>query len=446
VYVTVDEFSGRRPAVRGSARFHFASRDFDNPLTPFHYLTLTSGSRGKPTRVRRSLPAVGDIAFDFALALDAHGVKNPRNVFWRGAAPNWPIVHLKLGYPIDVWFTPTYPFPPLARVGTHYLRLLARLAGHHLPAPRHCDLQDAETVARWLVDHPGNGRPVLVNSTVSMAVRIAAAANSMGRRLDGLIFHARSEPLSEARRRQIEQVGGRVIGDYASMELSALGYSCATSVHPDDLHFFSERHALVERQRPAFEGGPTIDALLFTTLTRTASKIALNVESGDSAQIDVRECGCALGSLGLRTHLSDIRSFEKLSTEGTSFARSNLVQILEEILPARFGGVVGSYQLAEEESADGSRRLMLRVHPSLSGIDEDVVRSVLLAEMARGSIVDEHQAELIRRAESVVVARTPPLETATGKVLPFQVLKPAGERDRVPARSSTGPDHRHRSP
>src|SRR5262249_27066345 len=151
--------------------------------------------------------------------LDAHGVKHPRNVFWRGAAPNWPLVHLKLHNPIDAWFTPA-PFPPLASVGTRYLRGLAALAGQRLPAPRSCDVQDPEPVARAVIHALEQGQPVLVNSTVSMAVRIADAAASIGRTLDGVTFHARSEPLSEARRRTIEQGGGRIIGDYASMELS----------------------------------------------------------------------------------------------------------------------------------------------------------------------------------------------------------------------------------
>jgi len=40
---------------------------------------------------------------------------------------------------------------------------------------------------------------------------------------------------------------------------------------------------VVERERPVFEGGPLVDALLFTTLGTDAPKIALNVELGDSA-------------------------------------------------------------------------------------------------------------------------------------------------------------------
>ena len=46
VYVTFDEFKGRRAVVRGSARFTFTDRDFDSPLCQLpHYVDLTGGSR-----------------------------------------------------------------------------------------------------------------------------------------------------------------------------------------------------------------------------------------------------------------------------------------------------------------------------------------------------------------------------------------------------------------
>ena len=39
-----------------------------------------------------------------------------------------------------------------------------------------------------------------------------------------------------------------------------------------------------------------------------------------AAQIEQRPCGCLLGALGLTTHLSEIRSFEKLTGAGMTFA------------------------------------------------------------------------------------------------------------------------------
>jgi hypothetical protein len=162
-------------------------------------------------------------------------------------------------------------------------------------------------------------------------------------------------------------------------------------------------------------------------LSPHSPKIGFNTELGDSACVEVRECGCRLGELGLRTHLSEIRSFEKLSSEGTTFARSNVIQILEEILPARFGGSALDYQLVEEEGPGASTLLALRVAPSVGQVDEQTIRDALLAELGRGSMADAYQARLIERAQAIVVKRLPPLATAGGKVLPFQLRRPSND-------------------
>jgi hypothetical protein len=127
----------------------------------------------------------------------------------------------------------------------------------------------------------------------------------------------------------------------------------------------------------------------------------------------------------LRTHLSQIRSFEKLSPEGTTFARSNVLQILEEVLPSRFGGTALDYQLVEEEASDSATLLVLRISPRVGPVDEDVVRATLLKELSYGSFIDRYQASLIQHADSIVVQRREPLATRAGKVLPFQLRRHA---------------------
>jgi hypothetical protein len=163
--------------------------------------------------------------------------------------------------------------------------------------------------------------------------------------------------------------------------------------------------------------------MLVTTLGETAPKICFNTETGDYGQIDEHECGCLLGQLGLTMHVSEVRSYEKLSSEGVTFVRSNLLTILEEILPSRFGGAGIDYQLVEEEAPDSSTRLVLRVSPSVGKVDEDELKRVLLAELGSGGIVDRHHAELLRRAGSVEISRQLPFATGVGKVLPFQMVR-----------------------
>jgi hypothetical protein len=213
-----------------------------------------------------------------------------------------------------------------------------------------------------------------------------------------------------------------VITDYGSIELPHMAFGCASGAEADDAHLSRNLYAAIERQRRVIEDGPLVDALLLTTLQPYAPKVAINAELGDTAEIAERDCGCLLGSLGMHTHLSNIRSFEKLSSEGTTFARGNVGEILEGLLPARFGGTALDYQLVEEE-AEGSTVLVLRVDPSVGPLDEGTVRGVLLDAMARGGIVGEYQARLLERAASIVVRRLPPIVTQAGKVLPFHLAR-----------------------
>ena len=429
VYVTFDEFKGRRPIVRGSLRVPISDRDFDSPLAPYHFPTLTGGSRGRPSRVRRSLSLVTDGASAFSLALQAHGVRRPRAALWLGGSPGWCLIYLKLGLPVVGWLQPVRHVPLAARIGAAYLSLLVRLAGHRLPAPRYCDLTAPETVVRRLTSWSTSTRPLVLNTTTSSAVRVAVAASALGRSLAGVTFHCRSEPLTLARRSLIEQAGAGAVVDFGSIELPYVAFGCATPDVPDDTHLFTDRYAAIERRRAVGRDGPTIDALLLTSLSPATAKVALNVELGDSARVTQRDCDCALGALRLRTHLSEIRSFEKLSTEGTSFARSDLTRILEEVLPARFGGTPLDYQLVEEETATGATLLILRAAPSIGDLDATAVRTALLNALGAGDTVDAYQARLIRRAESLVVRRAPPLATRAGKVLPLHLRRYAADPD-----------------
>ena len=60
--------------------------------------------------------------------------------------------------------------------------------------------------------------------------------------------------------------------------------------------------------------------------------------------------------------LHSIRSFEKLTGEGVSFLGETLLELVETVLPARFGGAITDYQFAEHETERGVTRLELRVH------------------------------------------------------------------------------------
>ena len=116
---------------------------------------------------------------------------------------------------------------------------------------------------------------------------------------------------------------------------------------------------LVRESGHAVEERP--DGLLVTELRPTSPFLLLNVSMGDRAEVEARQCGCPLEQYGWTRHLHTIRSQEKLTAAGVTFLDTDVVRVLEELLPSRFGGGPTHYQLLEEESEDGSPTLRLLV-------------------------------------------------------------------------------------
>ena len=102
----------------------------------------------------------------------------------------------------------------------------------------------------------------------------------------------------------------------------------------------------------------------------------MNVESDDYGVIEEQSCGCPLECYGYTEHLREIRSFRKLTGEGVALVGSDMVRILEEVLPGRLGGSPLDYHLMEEEDADGFTRLSLVVSPRIEIADEQAARRI----------------------------------------------------------------------
>jgi hypothetical protein len=130
-----------------------------------------------------------------------------------------------------------------------------------------------------------------------------------------------------------------------------------------------------------------------------------------------RACGCPLERLGWTTHLHTIRSDEKLTAGGMTFADADVIRVLEEVLPARFGGGPTDYQLLEEEVAGGRPRLRLLANPALGPLDAAAVAEAFLSAVGRGSGAQRVMALQWRQAGLLRVERRPPLATRSGKIL-----------------------------
>ena len=138
---------------------------------------------------------------------------------------------------------------------------------------------------------------------------------------------------------------------------------------------------------------------------------------GDQAVVLRRQCGCPLERLGWTTHLHTVRSYEKLTSGGMAFLDTDVIRVLEEVLPARFGGASTDYQLLEDEADDGQPRLRLLVHPAVGPLDTHAVAEVFLAAIGSGSGVERLTELLWRDGGFLRVERLSPRTTASGKIL-----------------------------
>jgi hypothetical protein len=351
---------------------------------------------------------------------DVHGVTGAALAGWAMNPSTLLVSWNRIGNPGQYWLLPLSPLPLSARMGTQLVSWIFHRAGVGYPRATRCEINAPETMARVFGEARARHGRVLVNCATSAAVRAANAARERGISLDGVVFDVRSEPLTEARRLDIEAAGAGVIASYGSNEITFVAAGCGGRRIADDMHLYAHEYALITRPRVIDAGSEPMQGLLVSTLSPFAPVIGLNTEMGDMATVDQPgpDC-CRLGQLGLTTHLSNVRSFDKLTGEGVTVARSEMLQVLEVELPSRFGGTSIDYQLAEEAGPDGLVRLVLRVSPRIGGVDEASMRAALLAGLDQGGLVDRHMADLWRQAGTVIVRREEPVATAAGKVLPF---------------------------
>jgi hypothetical protein len=225
------------------------------------------------------------------------------------------------------------------------------------------------------------------------------------------------EPITPARLAEIRQAGADAVPDYGSADAGGpVSYGCLAPMAPDEVHVFQDLHALIQPGADVDERALPPDALLISSLRLTSPLILLNVSMGDKAILSRRACSCPLEGLGWTTHLHTVRSFEKLTAGGMTFLDTDVIRVLEEVLPARFGGGPTDYQLVDEEDEHGVPRIRLLVHPRLGPLDDDAVREALLETVGRGSGVERVMALAWRDARLVAVERQPPKTTSMGKI------------------------------
>ncbi len=440
VYLTVDEFKGRRPIVRGSTTIVAQPTDLRDPASTSHLAVHTGGSRGIRPPISIDLAHVRDRAVDTCLAFHAIGGARWAHAVWGvpgGASMVNVLEFAAFGAGTRRWFSQIDPSSPdlhpryrwSARV-MHWgsVGVLIRL-----PALEHVPLAEPSRILVWFDEVRRAGGTPHLHTHCSSAVRICQVAEAAGMRLDGVHFTAASEPTTAARLATIQRVGATCWAQYASVEAGLVGRACVDPRAPDDVHVPEDRLALVQPDPADVPAGLTAGALLITSLRRTATALVLlNVSMGDVAVMDRRRCGCPLERLGWTLHLHGIRSVEKLTAAGMTFLDTDVISVLEEVLPGRFGGGPTQYQLVEEEDADGRPGLRLLVDPAVGPLAPDAVAETFLSAIGAGQGAQNVMGLAWRDAGLLRVERRAPLATASGKILH---LHAGGETHMAPRQS-----------
>jgi hypothetical protein len=204
-------------------------------------------------------------------------------------------------------------------------------------------------------------------------------------------------------------------------EVGVLALACATQAKVDDVHLIKDKMAIIQREKSLGTGEVKVSALHHTTLLPGCPKIMINVESGDYGVLDVRPCGCALGAIGYDQHLHTIRSYEKLTSEGMTFMGSDLLTLVEETLPSRFGGHPTDYQFVEEEE-DGLAKVSIFVSPRVGSVNEEQVVAAVLETLRARSGLNEKMIRMWQKGQTLQVVRREPYATSTAKILPLHIL------------------------
>jgi hypothetical protein len=433
VYLTSDEFKGKKEVARAGRSFRVLPRDFESLNELSGFVTQSSGTRNRPVQSIVDLGYLSLRALATAVFFSAHDLFSYSHAMYDAMLPgaggvNNLLIYAKLGLSTDRWFARQVPVHNRLERLYHYsasylVVLMGKCFGPGFPKPELVDIADVRRIVRWASEQLRERKTCCITSAASNAVRIARIAEEMGESLEGVKFIVSGEPLTDAKRTAIERAGATVTSRFSCGPGILVGFGCGNPRYTDHIHVNQHMMALIRHPRSLANGGPPIHPLLLTTLYPSPPQLLLNVESGDYATLASSDCGCTLEKVGFALRIHHIRSFEKFTSEGMNYFYGDLYELFEKILPVEFGGGPGDYQLAEEEDENGQTRLTLRVHPQVGEIDQQKLLSRLHERLARGSRGNEFQTRIWERAGTLRVSREAPYASSRGKILPLQIQR-----------------------
>jgi len=435
VYVTIDEFKGREVCKRNGHEFRFREEDFDNRNTKTAFTATSGGTRSAGTPIMMNFGYVKDCSIFHNILIDAFDLSYYPCVVWFPGALGALIVIdiVKIGKIPERWFSQV-PWVFQMRnkrfsslkdaLMINSMRVIGKKHGINLPKPEFIDFDNTIRVVEAISEIIEKNKGCFVTTLTSSALRACKIAKENGIEIEGTYFLVSGEPVTDSKKKEIESSGAKVIPYYGSMEAGVIGSGCVNSKETDDCHIMDHYIALIQYKKKVKKFGVEVDAFLITSFLPHAPKTLLNVEMGDFGVIEERSCGCKWEKLGLKKHIHTIRSFEKLTGEGMTILNTDLIRIVEEVLPGRFGGSITDYQIVEREDKEGFTKLEILISPDLGDLDEEKVIDVILTELkikGKDSGSAALSAEMWEKAKTIKIKREYPKKTKVGKIFSFQV-------------------------
>jgi hypothetical protein len=432
VYLSFNEFKKGSEVIRGSQHFQFKPSDFNNPFVPVLIQKSSSGSRASGTRTTFDLKHLANMSYyRLPLLASSNSLDKTTGIYKPILPASSGISNLlllwKTGKPAARWFTPVTEKQVRAsfrdKLALKYILYGSLLWGAKLASPEYVDLNDPLKVAQWMANTKKKSNGCYLITSVSPAVKVSQVAIKNGLDIEGTHINVSGEPLTDAKHKQITASGTKVTTRYTMSETSGIGCGCAYSNPIDDVHHFHDATAIIQHPKKIdLNSEITVNAFLCTTLLPTAPRILLNVESDDYGIMENHPCECVFGQLGFNTHIHHIRSYAKLTGVGMTIINTDLVRILEEVLPQKYGGSSADYQLLEEEDKQGRTSLNLLISPSVGTIKEDDVVETVLSELSRIPRGGRLAAGVWGQEKTLSIKRMNPI-TNNGKVMTLQLTK-----------------------
>jgi hypothetical protein len=441
VYLSHDEFKGKQAIRRGGREITSKPDDFSNPLVRGTLECPTSGSRSSRTFTRRSLECQIYHEAQLALGLEESTTAGQAFVGLMPMLPStaglrWMTYLIRRGYRVDRWFSmrgrvrDAFHYQAL----TYFLLLETRALGVRIPLPVSLPENDFLPVAQWIARRQSEGVRCILRTSVSPAVRVAAAALEGNLDISGAQFLLGGEALTDAKRAVFDRAGVEAFPRYGINELGPIGWACRHMNTGNCVHVFRDSLALVSRRRTAPLSDVEVDSLLFTTLLPYSPLVLVNAEMDDSGVLGPARCDCSLTALGLTQQVSNIYSYGKLTGQGMTLVGSDVLRLLEEVLPNKFGGTPVDYQLVEQEGA-AQTEVELRVHPRIHLRSTDEVKAFFLAEIRKlygGALTFRSWTH----TDGLHVVAAEPYVSGGRKVLPLHLLGPRTSLCKTASKSS----------